>query len=476
MFRVIVLAGTLLCLSCAQQMSRSEVNIMATVQDAEEAVMQEDTLALFRIIDPDYTKKVLEKMPDYRSFQRRVEWWKHKYPIRWSEVQYNLAFCDSIGLGTTIGADEPDVRWELILGGGPFSQERISVMKDALGKIHSVWTLTWKHGMEISCQAKPGEGYPTEILVPDTKGFRSAKVIWPMVNVCRFRSSDSTADVWFSIWINGGELSRPTLDQDSLTVKARVFDTAGVLLRYARTSNNIQLLHGMLEVVDSAGRQSLRAMAYVPFPGIKAGKYRAHVNVLGAFANDGDTWIDFEVPDECAMSDLLLLHPAAPEDSLKGILRGDRRGLFDNPEAIFGRGDTLHLYTEAFINECEGHEVEVTCFRIPDVTVRKWEDIEVGKAIIVTDTLGQPFPKGKWSVSQQELIYSLVKPSKHRNVITLLERHYDATCDSIVIEEKLRLPQKLQDGRYLLTLTVNDPIEHRFFLSACRIFRIGPTL
>ncbi|MFA6909419.1 MAG: hypothetical protein WC289_06130 [Patescibacteria group bacterium] len=436
-----------------------------------------ETLALFRIIDPQYAKKILEKMPDYRHVYQRVESWKKKHSEYWNEIERRLDFCDSVGLGTTIGADEPDVRWELFLRHGPFFQERVSQMYTLSDAICSVWIYTWPDEVEFSCQGKPDGSYPVRIMEPDKEGFLNAKIIWPSINSSEFPVNDSTFDVWIAVWVKGNELTRPTLDGGILTVQVTLCDTMRHPLRTSSVAPKLQMVRALLEAVDRDSRKFVRAMAYIQFTGVKIGRYTAHIAVAGASANGGDAWTDIDLVYQRRISDLLLLHPVVREDSLKGIVRGNTYGLYDNPEAMFRSDDSLHLYAEALISTPGSYDAEYTVMRIPEITRRSNRGVvTIGEPVVSGDSLGRPFKEGIWSVPNPEFLEALTKQIHHDKVITLFKRQYQVSGDTLHIVDALRLQQNLKTGMYLLTLKISDLVGHGFFLTTRRLIYLVHTI
>jgi hypothetical protein len=448
--------------------------------------------ALFQIVDEAFLDKVLKKVPDYSHFRDRVDSWCTYNPDRWSDTKSRLDYCNDLlkkgQLGTDIDANDPDIRWQLFVENGVPQNEHTLLCRCSQSDTGCViWTYIWpsadssRQGREISCRSKFGQSYPDEIIDSDDKHFPLASPIWPFVNYSKFPSADGTTDLWFSIWISGDEFTWPTLNDGVLNVWVDLYDSSKTVLLFSgQEISNLQVIRGVLHSLESRERSLIRAVVYVGFPKIKPGKYNAHLTILGAPDNEGESWIEVSVPKDAKISDLLVLEQGTTtgENVLPGIVRGDKSKskLYDNPECRLISKDKLDLYLETTLPSGHGkyYEVWVTLLPIPEVSGRSSTSIITGEAIVVADSLERPFRKGEWqSYRNQKLLEEMTKSdSKSSKTITLLRKKFDATEDRITVQVAPRLESNLRSGQYLLTVTITDPDRLDYFLSARRVIRI----
>ncbi len=455
---------------------------------SDEAEYYAETCHLFRIADPQFFKKTLSKAPDLSRFRDCVKAWIKNHESRWTEMRSRLDYCRRLqstgALATSLTSPQRDVRWDLFLEHGPPVQARVLPLKDRMNAPCSVWTYTWlapdsaQTAHASSCKSMPGDAYPSQLITPDRDGFLSALLIEPLVQSSFFPTREGSGELWFSIWVKGDELSRPTLDLARLAIRVELYNQFRSKLIAEQTSFcDLQLLRGVLEASDRASRQYIRAMEYVVFPGVAGGSYQAHVTVCGASANDGDRWLAVDVPGQSRISDLLILHPvpASSHAEQTGIVRSTRGSLYNNPEAVLAPGSSLSLYAEALLpQEYSGSfEVSVTLLAIPAVTRSRKSSIEVGNAIAVADSLNRPLENRAFNSLPQSQLDSLLRATTtFGQVIEIYRKRFSSDTADNVIEVSCPLSRNLKTSQYLLTLTITDPNQQRFFLPTRRTIQI----
>jgi hypothetical protein len=486
-----------ICCSNQVQVSaaaRLKPRAMSTAMNTEQRAYMSRMYALFEIVSPKYAEKGLQKILDYLRFKRRIDDWIKANPDWWNKVKSNLDYCDSLlkvgELGTDIDAEDPDVRWQLFIEyGTPKDQLTLLGKCGQADTACTVWMLTWpsdsaaKRGLEISCRSTLGLSYPNEIMTSDEKDFPIAYPMWPFVNYAKFPCADGTTDLWFSVWVPGDQFTWLTLDKGQLSMQIDLYDsTKTVLIDSGKQIANLQMMRGILETVASQERRFIRAMGYIGFSTLRPGVYNAHLTVLGAQDNDGESWIEVVVPEEKRISDLLLLEQSMTtgDNVLPGIVRGRLANLYDNPECRLSPRAKFGLYLETTLPSGHGKyfEVWVTLLPIPEVSGWKSTSVKTGKPIVVADSLDRPFTNGEWHSSRnQKLLEEMAKSesdSKSSKTITLLRKKFDAPEDRVTIQVAPRLKSNLKSGQYLLTVTITDPERQNYFLSARRVIRIAP--
>ncbi len=469
-------------------LSDTKVDSWLSTVSGDKAAYCAEMCRLFSIADPKYFKKTLSKSPDLRRFQDRVDDWIRDNADRWVELQSRLAYCRRLqaagALATALTSSQRDIRWDLFLANGPPIQARVLSIRDQVNASCSVWTFTWlpsdslQPSHETSCKSEPGKAYPTAIITPDREGFLSACVIEPLVHSAHFPSQYGSGELWFSVWVRGNELSRPTLDLARLRVGVELFDEGRSKLIAVETSYcDLQLLRGVLEATERSSRQYIRAMEYVVFPEIAGGTYEAHVTVTGASANDGDCWLDVCVAEQGRISDLLILHstPSSTGMELPGIVRPVRTGLCNNPEAVFAPGSTLSLYAETVLpkGSRSSCDASVTLLPIPEVSRSRKSTVVVGEAIATADSLDRPLENRAFHSLPKYALDSLMGAGQvPNNSIEVFHGRFDLEQSNGALELSCHLSRKLKTGKYLLTLTVTDPNQQRFYLPTRRLIHI----
>gem|GEM_PF-2193591 len=506
MFRRVLLWLSLssfaLCCSSQAQVSAAiglKLRAMSTSINTAQRAYVSRMYALFLIVSPEYANKGLERATDYLRFRRRIDDWIKANPDRWNDIDSRLNYCDSLlqkgKLGTDIDATDPDVRWQLFIENGVPQNEHTLLRRCSQADTGcTVWIYIWpsadssQRGREISCWSRFGQSYPNEIIDSNDKGYPIASPIWPFVDYSKFPSTDGTTDLWFSIWISGDEFTRLTLDEGILNVWVDLYDNSKTVLLFSgQQVSNLQVIRGTLRSLESRERSLIRAVVCIGFPKIKPGKYNAHLTILGAPDNEGESWIEVSVPKDIKISDLLVLEQGTTtgENLLPGIVRGDlsksRLNLYDNPECRLVSKEKLDLYLETTLPSGHGkyYEVWVTLLRIPEVSGRSSTSITTGKPMVVADSLERPFTKGEWQSSRnQKYLEEMTKSqsdSKSSKPITLLRKKFDASEGRLTIQVAPRLESNLKSGQYLLTVTITDPERLNYFLSARRVIRIAPS-
>ena len=498
--RVLLWMLFLICaISCSNQVqvsaaARLKPRAMSTAMNTEQRAYMSRMYALFQIVDSEYVYEGLERATNYSNFQDRISRWIKANPDRWNKIKSRLDYCEDLlqkgQLGTDIDATDPDVRWRLFIENGAPKNEHTLLCRCSQSDTGCViWTYIWssadssQQGKEMSCRSKFGQSYPDEIIDSDNKHFPLASPIWPFVNYSKFPSADGTTDLWFSIWISGDEFTWPTLNDGALNVWVDLYDSSKTVLLFSgQQASNLQVIRGILHSLESRERSLIRATVYVGFPKIKPGKYNAHLTILGAKDNEGESWIEVSVPKDAKISDLLVLEQGSTtgQNVLPGIVRGDtsKSKLYDNPECKLVSIKKLDLYLETTLPGGHGksYEVWVTLLPIPEVSRQNPTSITFGKTSVVADSLERPFTKGEWQSSRnqkylEEMAQSESKPSK---TITLLRKKFDATEGRLTIQVAPHLGSKQRSGQYLLTVTLTDPERQNYFLSARRVIRIAP--
>ncbi len=470
--------------------AKFKLKAMSAENNAEQAAYMSSMQAIFKIIDPIYSKKVLEKAPDYSHYRDHVDDWIGDNQVRWKEVKANLDYCDSLlqagHLGTAIDASIPDVRWELFIMNGPPANELVLPCECRGGSgACTIWTYVWRptaggtRGEEASCQSENGEDYPTKIVPADKDGFPLAGPLWPEINCSRFSTENGGADIWFSIWVPGDQFTRTTLDHAQLKMTAELYDSIGAS-PVCRDSSyvSLQIMRGILQATKREDRHLIMAMGYITFPNVRPGRYKAHLVVSGAPFNDGGRWQEVVIPNEIAISDLLLLEQSAGtgENMHPGIVRGGKGFLYDSPDASYPPGKLLGLYAEATLpgNGDWKYEVSVTLLPLPEVSRPNKSLITVGEAIVISDSLDQPFVNGEWQSPQsQEFLDSLVNAQSSSKSIAVFKKTFESKEAATIIQVSPRLSESLRSGQYMLTLTVSDPERQRYFMTSRRIIRVA---
>lgn len=466
---------------------------LSTTENADERAYMSNMYALFRIVDPGFSDRVLRKAPDFFHFQNRVNDWIEHNHDRWSEIESRLGYARSLlqkgELGTDIDAPEPDIRWRLFIeNGAPQEQLILQNRFRRSGELTTVWTILWppddknEREQEISCWSQPGQDYPTEIIPADDKDFPVASPIWPFVNCSQFPAGDGTVDLWFSIWVQGDQLTLPTLDEGLLTLRIDLYDVdKTTLIASGEQMSDLQIIRGILKATKDEDRDRTRAMGYLGFSGVHPGSYKAHLTIRGAECNEGDEWIAVEVPREKKISDLLILGQSMvrSEDMWSGIIRGRLTGLYDNPECCLAPRAKFGLYLEAELPSERGrsYDVRVTLLRVPEVSRRMAGLVANGTPIVVADSLNRPFRGNEWqSLRNEEILEAMaesVAESRSSKAVTLLEEKFDAPeQDAVTVTVAPQLSSDLKDGRYLLTVTMSDSEGRSFYLSAQRFIHI----
>jgi hypothetical protein len=490
----LIVAGCLRSQGQTSPITEPRFKVMSTTQNTDEEAYKSRTYALFRIIDPKYLKEALEKDSVYSRFQDDVNNWIKNSRERWEQIQTRLDYCQGLreqgGLGTDIDGADPDIRWELFIkNGAPTNELILSESYSVGGKACIVWTFIWptispeQPGLEISCWSRTDQNYPTKMIPVDDEDFPIVFPIWPFVNYSRFPADDGTVDLWFSVWMPGNQFTRQTLIEAQLGMRIELYDsTKTVLIDTLKQTVNLQILRGVLEATERQDRHLVRAMGYLGVSGVKPGNYNAHLIVTGAPDNDGDHWFKVAIPKEGKVSDLLVLEQskATGENMLPGIVRGTKSELFDNPECRLAPNSKLELYLETTLPKGHGDlcEIWVTLEPIPEVSVRSNVSVTTGEAVVVADSLDQPFLNGEWGSSRnQKLLEEMAdyESHSHSKATTLLKKKIDASEGAMVIEVAARLESDLKSGRYLLTVTISDPKKQNYFLSARRIIRVAPS-
>ncbi len=471
------------------QLSDTKLAAWISSLDGDDAEYCAEMCLVFSMAAPKYFKKSLAAAPDLRRFQERVDDWIRDNADQWAELKARLEYCRQLqavgALATPVASSQRDVRWDVFLANGPPAQARILPIRDHSCLQCSIWTYTWlpvdslQFPYEISCKSESEVSYPTEIIIPDREGFLSAYIIEPLVHAAHFPSREGRGELWFSIWVRGNELTRPTLDLAQLTIQVELYDAQRSKLITARSSTcDLQLLRGVLEATERRSRRFIRAMEYIVFPEIAAGSYQAHITVTGAFANEGDCWVDVKIAGQSRISDLLILHSASSSASAEspGIMRSARDGLCNNPEAVFAPGSTLSLYAEAMLPQgfAGSYEASVTLLPIPAVARSRKSTVELGIAIAVADSLERPLGNRAFHSLPKYQLDSLMSAGQvPSNSVEVFRRQFDLEESNGVLELNCPLSRKLNTGEYLLTLTVTDPKQQRFFLTTSRLIQIA---
>ncbi len=463
---------------------------LAVATDQEQADYISHNLALFQIVDPGYSKIVLEQAVDFDHFRTGVNEWIENNRERWEQVQTFLEYCrneEAAGrIGTDIDADNADVRWQLFLTNGPPLNRLTLPCKCEGGRSGcTVWTYAWPsdsinvNGKEISCQSLRGEDYPTMITRNGSGSFPEARPLWPLVQCSRFPTDQGDCELWFSIWVLGNELTRNTLDLAELRIQVDLFDsTQTALVGKAQCTANLQLLRGILEATDFDDRNLVRAMAYLGLAGVSAGTFYARVTVNGAPYNEGDKLIRVDIPEGGKISDLLLLEQSAMENenAASGIIRGKRNDLYDNPEGVYQPGAKLNLYAEVALpsERQERYEVQVSLLKIPDVRRMQRENVRLSEAVVVSDSLDQPFDDGAFGSTTEGVLVDggQVSESQGRS-LNLVTKTFRSNGRRNVVNISSRLSNKLGHGRYMLTLTITDPKSRSYYMTARRVIQIA---
>jgi len=470
--------------------SAADIKALRTARDSTEVEFVLTMSALFSIIDLKYSEKALQRAPDFHHFRDRVDNWKVANSDEWGVIQERLNYCRQLrqtgGLKTELFAADRDVRWELYIRYGPPTYEVVTPRHSGgHSEICTVWTYTWtapdpgQSGWEFSCQSRPGMDHPVEILFGDKDRFPAAAAIWPEADCSIFPAANDSADLWFSIWVKGSQFSLPTLDSGLLAMSVELFDSSRtVALARKQVQCDLQIMRGVLEATHPEERRLLRAMGYVGFADIAPGRYAAHVEVIGAAANDGDCWVELEVSAHDRISDLLLLHRSLTsiEAALPGIIRGADVGLFHNPEARYAPGTKLQLHCEALLPTSDEvvYQVEITLLPLPAVAPRTRSVVEVGSAVVIADSLNQPVPEGYWgSSARKEFLDSLERSHSSIMPMKLYRRSFRNRGGLVTVKAEPVLKAGLKNGRYLLTLTITDPTQGQFYLTTRRIIRLA---
>ncbi len=473
-----------------------EPKALPTANDADEKSYVSRMYALFQIVDSKYAKKVLEKASDYSHFRDRVDGWIADHQQHWNEISERLDYCLDLlqrnQLGTDIDDAEPDIRWRLIIEHGVPQGQGVMPGKFSRGDtVTTIWTIIWpsddtsQRAQEISCWSRSGREYPTEVIPADDEGFPSASPVWPFVNYSRFPNGDGTVDLWFSIWMPGNQFTRPTLDEGQLSIHVDLYDSSKTTrIASGEETCSLQMIRGVLEVVQRRDRRLTRAMGYVGFASVKPGNYNARLTIWGAPYNEGEEWIHVDIPAKENISDLLILEPSivTGNDILDGITRGESAGLYDNPECRLRAGKECELYLEAMLPDrpVRDFEVLVTLLRVPEIARRRSAMITSGEPVVLADSLDMPFANGEWQSSRNQKVLEEMSAARSQpgssGTITLLRTRFDAPEERIAtIRVSPELDPDLRSGQYLLTVTVSDPERGSFFLSAKRVIRIVPS-
>lgn len=500
--RVVLLISLLISAVCNSSQikviadNQVDLKALSNAQKADERVYVSRLYALFRIVDPKFTKNVLERAPDYSHFRDRVDGWIGDNQERWSEIEDRLNYCQDMlqrgQLGSEIDDAEPDIRWRLFLEDGVPQDQLILPGRFSQGDtVSTVWTIIWpsgdsgQRGQEISCWSRSGLKYPTEVIPSDEEGFPSASPIWPFVNYSRFPSTDGTVDLWFSVWVPGDQFTRPTLDKGQLSIRIDLYDSSRtILVASGEETSSLQMIRGILKVVERHDRHLTRAMGFIGFTRAKPGRYNAHLTILGAPYNEGEQWLEVDIPAEEKISDLLILEPSMvnSDNMLAGIVRGEPAGLYDNPECRLKAGAECNLYLEATLPEGHGEHFEVwaTLLRVPEISHRQSATITTGEPVVLADSLDLPFANGEWhSFRNRKLLEEMACTQsnlKSSGTVTLLRKQFRSPEAGVVtVRVAPELGPDLKSGQYLLTVTISDPERGSYFLSTKRVIRIAPS-
>ncbi|MFA6474053.1 MAG: hypothetical protein WCV85_04190 [Patescibacteria group bacterium] len=454
------------------------------VQDSIQDAYVREMYTLFQILDAKFVKKVLVKMPDLRHFQERVDAWAADHPERWQEVQQTLAACKGAAqsnyFGTSIDAVEPDVRWALfIINGLP---SNVLIVPGTCANGHdtcSIWTYIWRstatmrQGLEIACQSKAGEHYPTRI-IPMDEGFPTAYPMWPFVQVSRFPSPDGSTEAWFTVWVPGNQFTGLTLEAGTLTMRVQLFDSLQANEICAdSTTANLQMLRGLLQATQRQDRHLIRAMGCLRLTDIPPGHYHARLTVAGHSLNVGNLWLDILIPVKNHLSDVLILQSSSAMGGnvLPGIVR-DSTNLYNNPEAWFTPGTILPLYAEVKLPDTGTFEVRATLLRLPDVSNTTPGSIITGQPYVVADSLNQPYPSGMWQQTMPAVMEQGKDEPTGVKAKTLLREKRTATQMDVTLQLKITLPKKLQTGKYLLSIVVRGTGRQVYYYITRRLIRI----
>ncbi|MGB5105353.1 MAG: hypothetical protein WBP29_04215 [Candidatus Zixiibacteriota bacterium] len=470
--------------------THSKIKSLATAENAEQSKYLTTTYALFSIFDEKFADRVLAKAPDYSHFRDRVDEWIAADSTAWNLLSTHLDYCNRLRsegkLGTDIDSDDADIRWVFFVVYGEPSNELVLPCRCSQGEgACSVWTYTWlptdivEPGEELSCQSRPNGSFPTIFVPNDDASFLRAGPIWPIVNCSRFPTAGGMADIWFGVWVPGNQFTRPTLDSARLKVEVEIFDSSrSVSVTKGSCISDLRIIRGILEATEPQDRHLIRAMGYIGFANVKSGRYFAHVTVAGAPNNEGEAWLEVVIPDDARISDLLILGNSAgsSEDVQSGIIRGTKNSLYDNPEALFARGERLNLYVESELprQSEKGIEVWATLLPMPEVSRRYKSTVTTGEFVVVADSLDNPIISDKWQTPEgQELLEELAHAQTNSKAITLLRKRIEVSGDAVLVELAPKLKSDLKPGKYLLTVSISDPKHKSDILTARRLIQIA---
>lgn len=479
--------------TCADQIQleiQKRLRSFATAENTEQAKYLTTTLAWFYVIDEEFAKEKLEKAPDYARFRNRVDEWINEDSARWQQVKSRLDYCTQLRnegrLGTDIDSDDVDVRWVFFIAFGEPSSVVVLPCRCIGGDgACSLWTFTWlptkpdEPGWELSCRSRPDESYPTIYIPSDNTSFLSACPIWPMANYSRFPAGNGHYDLWFSVWVQGNQLTRRTLDSARLSISIVIYDSSRTIpVISGENTSDLQLIRGVLEATEAWDRYRIRAMGYIGFADLSPGRYNAHVIVKGARHNDGDTWLEIDVPASLRTSDLLLVERniGVGENIGAGIIRGSRENLFDNPEAVYARGEQMTLYVESErpMSQCDVVEIWVTLLPMPERTRKTKTKVSTGRPIVVADSLDNPILEGKWQTPEdRSILDEFAAETGGSKAITLLRKQIAVDGDEISIELAPKLKSDLKVGQYVLSVSIFDPKHKSDILTSRRLIRVA---
>ncbi len=354
-----------------------------------------------------------------------------------------------------------DVRVSMVLANGLWTSEWIEPME-----CNSDTCLTWIYsyvastehpkGLSIVCEGNPGGKYPVRINSECRVAAKPSGPLYPFVMPALLPEwGTGLHQLSVGVTVPADQLSQSTLDSGILSMRLEVFELEatggrGRIVADDEIITNIEPLRAILSKSEVSQWRSRGAQGYLGCQ-LPAGEYTLVISTFGTQSNSGKVSIDFTVPADPLLSDLIIIRDLGGSGLDEGVRRGNESFYsISRPEFVPSTEITIRLEFRLPRDFDGQYNVWATLIPIPEIrSANRPEYSSNVEAVYWEDEDGNPKYNSKLP---PEVLQPVRQDSRS---VTLIDQTYRTQEEFITLRQKARL--SVRPGKYVLSVQIANP-------------------